>query len=527
MPRTFQLTTIYEASLSSLDGHIVDLSHRGTAGAIRFVDCEQVHSNNVLRIYEIGDVFPPRSHPYATVSYFNAKGAESGEDISTHVLGYACAAALKEGVQLLWLDRLCIMQTNDEDKAWQIQQMHSVYERAALSLVLPAGISRLAALSEDTPWIHRAWTLQELLAPERSLVLFKWKYGSGTFHGATSGKITEVVPRKVGMADAVDVLQLCIGSKLRFSPSKGDLARCISVPVCIFGSVDDAGADGAQLWATMLALRVRGSEAAESAVWRSALMRTSSRPVDMIFSIMGLFGVQLPVKSFNKQDRVAATLALAKAVLEKRRPASWLGASYMSSFPTFPKSSVSGRATVVVHGEEREVSDWCLREAPRGRIDDDGYLVFTAPAAYAKLTDKKGDATPGVANLSARSSDDGKTYSIKDLDGRKWVVDKRRALSDTTKTMVVLVGVEGRLSSLTTHRFSDDTPVRAIAIKSHGEGKWHRVASFFLGEAFKREMNSWQTFSVAIGGPKALTESQLQVARKKEHKVRRKPIESN
>ncbi|KAI0715941.1 hypothetical protein C8T65DRAFT_694576 [Cerioporus squamosus] len=545
MPQPFKLKTIYEKSIRALVGRRVDLSTCGTPGEIRFIDCEQVTEHNTLRIYEIGSLFPPKDHPYATVSYvwygypdpsppstprptFNARGSERAEGISTALLSYVCAAALHEGVRLLWLDRLCIMQTNWDDKAWQIQQMYHVYKRAAVSFVLPAGISRVARLGEDTPWIHRAWTLQELLAPEKSLVLFAWAHGRGTYSGATSGRVVEVVKGKCAMADADDVLQLCVDGKMSFAPASGG-PRSV-VPVRVFGHHASP-----QVWATMGALRLRGSESGQSAVWRSALMRTSSRPVDMILSIMGLFRVSLNPKQFDADDRVAATLALAKGIMDARHSASWIGASFhlppssqLSSFPTFPQSIVSGRATVKVDGEEREVSEvmdgsymsqWWLREAPYGVIDEDGYLCIRAKAASITLTDKRGNATPGSANRSIELRADGKTYYVKDLEGKKWIVDSEKELTRNTKMMIVYVGVEGRLSSLASYKFSDYTPVRAIAVKRHLEGKWHRVASFFLGETFREEVKSWETFTVAIGGPRKLTESQLKWASRKEHKA--------
>ncbi|KAI0685068.1 hypothetical protein C8T65DRAFT_722259 [Cerioporus squamosus] len=523
MPQPFKLKTIYEKSIRALVGRRVDLSTCGTPGEIRFIDCEQVTEHNTLRIYEIGSLFPPKDHPYATVSYvWYGYPDPSPQGISTALLSYVCAAALHEGVRLLWLDRLCIMQTNWDDKAWQIQQMYHVYKRAAVSFVLPAGISRVARLGEDTPWIHRAWTLQELLAPEKSLVLFAWAHGRGTYSGATSGRVVEVVKGKCAMADADDVLQLCVDGKMSFAPASGG-PRSV-VPVRVFGHHASP-----QVWATMGALRLRGSESGQSAVWRSALMRTSSRPVDMILSIMGLFRVSLNPKQFDADDRVAATLALAKGIMDARHSASWIGASFhlppssqLSSFPTFPQSIVSGRATVKVDGEEREVSEvmdgsymsqWWLREAPYGVIDEDGYLCIRAKAASITLTDKRGNATPGSANRSIELRADGKTYYVKDLEGKKWIVDSEKELTRNTKMMIVYVGRH--------------TPVRAIAVKRHLEGKWHRVASFFLGETFREEVKSWETFTVAIGGPRKLTESQLKWASRKEHKVRRKPIESD
>ena len=549
----FRLKTIYEASIPSLIGRLVDLSTCGTAGEIRFIDCTQVYKHNILRIYETGTLTPPSDQPYAAVSYvwcsdpernppsiprpaFNAAcardGSARGEDIATAVLSHACAAALAQGCSLLWLDRLCIMQRDEEDKAWQIQQMHAVYARATLALILPAGINRLARIDERTPWIHRAWTLQELLAPSRSLVLLRWTHGGGTISGATPARVTEVVSRRAAVIDATDLLELGVGDggKCSFSPTNGRAGERVDVRVRVFG-----GPNTPQAWATWGALRLKGSASAESAVWRAALMRTSSRPVDMVLSIMGLFDVSLSPRDFGKDDRIAATLALTKKILERGGRASWIGASfhlppskYISSFPMFPNSLVSGSATVVFGGEERDVSDvidgkymsqWWLRDAPHGTIDNDGYLVIHSQAVVATLTEKpRGNAKPGVANTSIELRSDGKTFCVKDLEGRKWLVDESKALSTKTKSMLVFVGMEGRMTSLTTYRFSSDTPVRAIAVQRHGEGKWHRVASFFLGEVFQRRLRSWETFQIAIGGPRDLTDEQLRVARRGEFK---------
>lgn len=49
-------------------------------------------------------------------------------------------------------------------------------------------------------------------------------------------------------------------------------------------------------------------------------MRTSSRPVDMDFKIIGLFGITLDTSKFRKQDRVAVTIELAQAIMDKGGP---------------------------------------------------------------------------------------------------------------------------------------------------------------------------------------------------------------
>ena len=78
-------------------------------------------------------------------------------------------------------------------------------------------------------------------------------------------------------------------------------------------------------------------------------MRTSSRPVDMVFSIMGLFGVILDPNMFEAENRIGATVALAKEILRKGGRASWLGMSFrlppcsmLYTSPVFAETSVSG-----------------------------------------------------------------------------------------------------------------------------------------------------------------------------------------
>ncbi len=184
-----------EDNLRSLDSlPQVDLSTCGTPGEIRFIDCDQLHTHNTLHIYETNVLFPPKNQPYATISYvwrgypdpaapsgsppptFNAKGAESGEGINAHVLSTVCAAALHERIRLLWLDRLCI--TRRRQGVADPADARPLRPRRPPSSSLPASA---ASRASQKPWIHRAWTLQELLAPERSLVLFAWTRGSGTF----------------------------------------------------------------------------------------------------------------------------------------------------------------------------------------------------------------------------------------------------------------------------------------------------------------------------------------------------------
>lgn len=205
-----QPRTIIQVSLKSLHQEcVLDITPYATPQRYRLIHCDRFVQDATLSIEEFTD-FP--SVQYAAISYvwkgnpleppetksdlyptmdavdgnrhhkFSVAGALDGDPISIHVLNQACLTAIKHGARYIWLDRLCIMQTNREDKNWQIKQMSEMYKRCNPCIVLPGGVQKLVRIDEETAWIHRGWTLQELLLPERAVVLLAWKLGAGN-HG--------------------------------------------------------------------------------------------------------------------------------------------------------------------------------------------------------------------------------------------------------------------------------------------------------------------------------------------------------
>ncbi|EMD32745.1 hypothetical protein CERSUDRAFT_57927, partial [Gelatoporia subvermispora B] len=187
-------SVILNLPLAALAGEVLDLTPDATACRYRLIDCEQLINHDSLRILELPE-FPTRS--YAAVSYvwrgnssnntqeakdfgtFSVAGAEDGDPIGINVVRHICKASLVQGVGFAWLDRLCIIQTSQEDKGWQISQMFQIYKSCKTCIILPSGIRSLAHLEEETTWIHRGWTLQEAMAPPCAFVLFTWPHGSG------------------------------------------------------------------------------------------------------------------------------------------------------------------------------------------------------------------------------------------------------------------------------------------------------------------------------------------------------------
>ncbi len=147
--------------------------------------------------------------------------------------------------------------------------------------------------------------------------------------------------------------------------------------------------------ALMAVMEIKNADMRETAIWRSALMRTSSRPVDMVFSIMGLFDVRLDPSRYGDDERERATVDLARAIMKNGKGASWLLASLGGSFlstmctmPSFPETSVTGMAEFVTpNGPKRPWQiignriDWAISPTPKGEVDHYGRLVITGKLA--------------------------------------------------------------------------------------------------------------------------------------------------
>ncbi|KAJ5709688.1 hypothetical protein N7493_009979 [Penicillium malachiteum] len=277
---------------------------------------------------------------------FSIEGAEDGDPISLDVLCHVCSAALscQYSGSHLWLDRLCIVQTPKKDKAWQIRQMYEIYKRCKICCVLPGGIQRLVSLDEDTAWIERAWTPQEVIAPHRSIVIFLanedriQQLEPVMERLMISSCITEIFPGLSAYSELRPLLKLSLGSS--------------DFPIDVFGR--NRAPIAALYGATILQISHSyvEKEIKKQMIWRCALMRTSPRPVDMVFSIMGLLSVDLDPGQFEKHDRLKATIALTSKTLSYiGAKASWLTAAYqlepclqISSFPLLPETSVGGKA---------------------------------------------------------------------------------------------------------------------------------------------------------------------------------------
>ncbi|CAL1703432.1 unnamed protein product [Somion occarium] len=532
--------------LLSLPGESLNiLDHGASLCKYRLIHCDQYIENEMLTICEF-DELPAKQ--YCAISYiwrgkpidgtegsrgaFNVKGAEDGDPMSLDVLFHACIASLKKKVHYLWVDRLCIIQTSRNDKMWQIRSMYKIYKECALCLVLPGGIGRLVGLSEETEWIQRAWTLQEVMAPDDAMALFKWENGDGWFHGPVAHGDLEVVIR--GESAMADVIDLCLpylggvmGGQTYFvrdddetdNDSQPTQVRIKMEPILF-------GREPSHVLALLGVLWGRDADpVTPQAIWRSALMRVSSRPVDMVFSIMGLFDVSLDPNAFpDPNDRLGVTIALAQEILRKGGNASWLVASLqvppekrLSTFPMFPETKVDGKARVRVAGELKELAKvvddeflrlWSVREGPKGgHMDNMGYLTFSSKIIEVRPIQLHEARKDGC---HFDQSPAGRRVFMEALDATVWEavsksfrsIDSSASSTFKQRTFAVYLGMaltNPYASQPTFHRYMETHTYLASIIQEHSPDCFHRTTNMILCHCFENFINTWEEREVCIG----------------------------
>lgn len=88
---------------------------------------------------------------------------------------YACAYALSQGMERLWIDSSCIDKTNSAELSEAINSMYKWYSYAAVCYAFLEDVNTdddpLAPDSQfrSSRWFTRGWTLQELIAPRAML----------------------------------------------------------------------------------------------------------------------------------------------------------------------------------------------------------------------------------------------------------------------------------------------------------------------------------------------------------------------
>ncbi|KAL0564945.1 hypothetical protein V5O48_017087 [Marasmius crinis-equi] len=331
------LRVVYSIPLDALHNTTVDLTPHLTENHYRFIDTDAFTHNRTLTICEtstLPDLYTTISYVWfglvAEPSQLEQEGSfrvfcglrgdgtprEDGGPISLKVLEHACQWASNSSSSYLWLDRICILQTSKRDKAWQISQMYDIYAGSEQSIVLPGGLQRLASVFDEASWADRAWTYQEAIVTwDYAVVLTKdWHRPKDEQHWLVDGEChwqylqqlfiegDSLLTRQLGTENARESPCLIMG---RNGKALNVLRRIVE-----FKAYNHLATEGEE---------TISEQAIRQLVLQGVAMRVSSRPVDMVFSVLGLMDVEDAFRNrvgeFKENERFCATLTLVEAVL--------------------------------------------------------------------------------------------------------------------------------------------------------------------------------------------------------------------
>ncbi|KAK7032474.1 hypothetical protein VNI00_013034 [Paramarasmius palmivorus] len=411
-------------------------------------------------------------------------------------------------------------------------------------VVLPGGIGRLVRLDEKTDWIHRGWTLQEALVPDKAIVLFLFSRDFFDTGEDVDNRLKECencdkqdfapspreyyshsylrVMKRFGRAAWLPLDTLLasatenIGWRMTNMPPPDDMSDNPS----ILGGYTECEVLQMARTASISSYTGR-QEWREQAIWRASFIRTSSRPVDMVFSIMQLFDINLDITKFEKDDRLGATIALASEILRRGRTASWLAALFtldsnpqICTFPPFPMTSVAGKALVKkADGDEVEMVKelekipayrW-LDDTPGGSMDKDGYFTFTSAAA--RVVQISNTEAPGVDEYSGPKEINGFMH-ISAEDGSIWRIHPEASdtqkLNEEPRAFMVLLGVQRANISVADDQPEPEGSPIVLIIEEHAPEKFHKISSFLFWGSFDSYNIQAKDRQFHLGGPEAV-----------------------
>ncbi|QRV93539.1 heterokaryon incompatibility protein [Ceratobasidium sp. AG-Ba] len=516
-----------------------DLAPVASLKRYRFIECDTLLETQTLQVREysrIPQVYVTVSHVWDGVDAlpddktFHVQGANPKESsgripISIWVIQEACRASRKLGSNLLWIDRLCVIQANESDKSWQFKKMYDLYKGSATCLVIPNGLAQLTSLNQESPWMNRGWTLQEAVAPKDTQVMFLWEgdecYVKAYPRVQRPNYITLITEGRSAMAPLGHVLHCCISGNFIITDRTGAPNIRQLGDIQIFGA-GSTGPGNPSPSITMLAAAISESlEEDEDRVyhclWKCMLMRVTRDRCDMIFSIMGSFGVTLNAEDYpDKGDVIRPAIALAQELLRRGKSATWLGAlcfgppcPQLSTFPAFPRFTEKGTKQALVRDRHGFVkaSSLMLSEyidnatkPPGGEMDADGYFTFlrrSTPVALAPVRTKEEWKNVDAGRYLWGLGDEVWESSTHESNG---TINPRKRFG-------VLLGYFHRytLSSQPedTSSSGGDT-LRALIVEEHAPGKFHVVSYAMLTPGAMNWLQTWEKRYFSVGGPDPL-----------------------
>lgn len=479
-----------------------------TAHRFRFLDTDALAHKSTIHVLEFEDL---PSLPYAVISYvwrglardpdeksplpyIHVEGAEGADPISVDVLRLVSLAAEHHGCKLIWLDALCILQANEDDKGWQIQRMYDIYRCCNACIVAPGGLQRLVALTEETTWATRAWTLQEALAPPLVYCLFSWNLGDCYMQSNFPLRITQIKEGVAAMAPLKSALEMALkGTGPKLYDLQGKLMEFPS-PGFKIQMFSDSSRDMPRIRELIDAMDMKGKTGMFTAIWRCSFMRTAKYPADMVFSMMGIMGVTLDTSKFAHEDRLGATIALMQGILSQGGHAEWLAIATnvvphpnLSTLPAFPQFDAAKRPVLETKDGLKDISSamdsgWRLGNTPKGIMRSDGYFRFTSLSVPVRQSQQHGTTSAAVFDSNTLG---------------KWEVVPQGGGSHTA----VYIGQWEQYNNGAFGLMRNPRDRALMLLEEHVPGKFHNLGYAFVAPEVV-ETEGWKEGIFVVGGPK-------------------------
>ncbi|KAM6495080.1 hypothetical protein JOM56_009703 [Amanita muscaria] len=307
------------------------------------------HSKNYPNYAAISHVWDPSNETLGTAKHarrplkVRIKDKPYTQVISWHGLVEAADAASQLGCTYLWLDFLCIDQIprdeENREKQLQIYNMGNIYKNARNVICMLGGVSAVQSLTSRTGWMDRAWTLQEAtLNWRRTYAYVKWPYltrftintpGSSKGLDINFMPVTRQPDNKHMLIKLRNLLEMSLLT-LDATSTPPSLSLPIGFKVlCLDGGSDEkfntARASRAAKNAMLSVFSALSRELRLAGVWRAMLLRISTKPVDIVYSVMGLFDVEVdPYREDRKVQYLFNDLARKAAAIGKNAGMGWL-----------------------------------------------------------------------------------------------------------------------------------------------------------------------------------------------------------
>ncbi|KAI1074017.1 HET-domain-containing protein [Whalleya microplaca] len=197
---------------------------------------------------ELSVFHEPNIPQYAILSH--TWGNKNEEVTFSELIPKSCHNAVDRGCDYVWIDTCCIDQSSSAELSYGINSMFRWYKNSSICIVYLADYHdqewRIHTMPRPCRWFTRGWTLQELIAPKH-VVFFNAKWAR--------------LGRKKDLVDSIQqITKIDKGLLLHDSPLRESL---------------------------------REYSISHKMAWASN--RQTQRPEDRVYSLLGIFGICMPV----------------------------------------------------------------------------------------------------------------------------------------------------------------------------------------------------------------------------------------